>query len=52
MFTAPEDEGGYRFKIQTEANDKGTYVDYEVMRQSVVGSTEFQEFKKALSLEC
>ena len=47
MFTAPENEGGYRFKIQKDANDEGTYVDYEVMRQSVVGSTDFEEFKKS-----
>ena len=41
MFTAPENEGGYKFKVGDE------FVEYDVFREGIVGSTEFAEFKKS-----
>ena len=41
MFTAPEKQGGYKFRVGENT------VDYEVFRENIVGSTEFAEFKKS-----
>ena len=41
MFTAPQKEGGYKFKVGENT------VDYEVFRENIVGSAEFAEFKKS-----
>jgi hypothetical protein len=41
MLTAPEKEGGFKFKVGDE------FVKHEVFRENIIGSTEFAEFKKS-----
>ena len=41
MLTAPEKEGGFKFKVGDE------FVKHEVFRENIVGSAEFAEFKKS-----
>ena len=41
MFTAPSNEGGYKFQVGENK------VDYEVFRENIIGSTEFEEYRNS-----